>query len=711
MDDQGENVTVGQHEVLRERQSPPRTVRACVSALCVLIALWGICEADARAQSVQPFPNYPDLARAIAVQTANQPALLATEGVRGVGVGVSGGNLSLVVLVDNTNTAAGLPSSLDGFPVNAVTVGTIHPLTCAGANPQLTYPLPIPLGVSGGNDLPVDGGCASGTVGFKVRDNATGQIGWISNSHVVANGTDGCPGGAPLGTPEYQPGPVDLNCAAGQFVGSLNRFVPIDFTGGNNMVDAGFVRSSDAAVSGIILNLGPQVNNVVPAFVGQSVQKDGRTTACTEGVVTAINMSFPLAYDCGETAIFTGQIQVNPVGSSAFAAAGDSGSPVVDVENNAVGLLFAGDPTTGIAFVNPIGAVLSALNVSLASSGSSQVVTRTSRYWFTHGYNLTETNCATLLSAIQANGSVMNLGFANLPTANRNADNVIDAYDTLIETLSFYWRSSGVTGEPNGTQSDKLKASSLCTIRKKLAVELIAATANTALFGTFPGDATYSTGKVTTNFPGDLISQAQSVAAGYDPVAIRNMTALLMKFNSSGVTNNLPNGLAECSAQPTKMLKPIARDPMIQSTCPGQNGTCASAKAIVFLGPTPTFHDSESIVPFQATMPAPTCNSGGRNAVWQVSPPVAANGRQFNVSTAGSNFDTVLSVWSGTCGVSSNSSGIVSNSLIQVACADNALGVGGESLTFTTDGTNNFYIVVEGKNGAYGLAKLSVLSF
>src|ERR1019366_4426340 len=227
----------------------------------------------------------------------------------------------------------------------------------------------------------------------------------------------------------------------------------ISFGGANNLVDCGFVLSSDSEVSSDILNLGPQVNNVVPAFVGQVVQKNGRTTSCTEGTVTAINVTIPVAYGaaCG-TATFNGQVMVPPTApSTAFAAAGDSGSPIVDANNNAVALLFAGDPTTGIAFGNPIGAVLSALNVSLSSIGSSQNVTRTSRFWFTHGFS-SDTNCATLLKAITFDGGILDLGFVTLATANRNSDNVIDGTDAFIEALAFYYKGTGSTGEPNGSQ-------------------------------------------------------------------------------------------------------------------------------------------------------------------------------------------------------------------------------------------------------------------
>jgi len=705
------------------------SIRACVSALCALTAFVGVRETNSSAQSLQPFPYNPDLGRAIAVQAANQRALLATEGVKGVGIGLSGGSLSLLVLVDTTNNAAQLPSSLNGLPVTVRAVGAIHAGVCGGNNPQVAYPLPVPLGVSGGNALLFGGCCASGTIGFKVRDNASGTIGWISNNHVVGHGTDGCPSTAPIGTPEYQPGSVDTTpaCSAGQPIGVLSRTIPIDFTGADNLVDCGFVQSSDLDVSDTILNLGPQVNNVVPAFVGQNVQKNGRTTDCTEGTVAAVNLtavidyseSAPCATTCG-TATYTNQIMVTPTPpATAFAEPGDSGSPIVDSDNNAVGLLFAGD-SLGDAIGNPIGAVLSALNVSLASGVSSQAVTRTSRFWFTHGYSTNDTSCATLLSAIQANGSVMALGFTTLPTANRNSDNVIDAYDTLIEALSFYWRSSGVTGEPGGTQADKLKASSLCTARKKLAVELIAATANASLLGAFPGNATYFNGTVTTNFPPDLISQAQAVDAGYDVVAIKTMTALLQKFNSSGVTNNLPNGLVECSQQSSKTLKQDSRDPMLQDTCPGVNNSCGAAQVVVFpnssdpFAPAAPFTTTVNLSTYTSNMPPSTLclNSssglpagGGPDAVWQIPPSIGTAGRQFTVSTAGSNFYTMLDVWTGSCG-----STIGSNTLSEVACAQNNIGLEGVQISFTTDGINTFYIVGEGPVGQFGSLKLTVTS-
>jgi hypothetical protein len=196
-----------------------------------------------------------------------------------------------------------------------------------------------------------------------------------------------------------------------------------------------------------------------------------------------------------------------------------------------------------------------------------------------------------------------------------------------------------------------------------------------------------------------LISQARTVAAGGDIAAIRSMTALLQKFNSSGLTNDLPNGLVECSPQPSKILKSISRDPTLKDNCPGINDTCQSAQPLTVF----PFSQTVNMTKYQSNLSAPSCSGAGRAAVWSLKPPVAAAGRQFMMETAGSNFDTVISVRQGGCDVT--------NQITEVGCSDSVLGVGGEQFIFTTDGTNTYFIIIGGKNGAYGRLKMSVTSF
>jgi hypothetical protein len=349
---------------------------------------------------------------------------------------------------------------------------------------------------------------------------------------------------------------------------------------------------------------------------------------------------------------------------------------------------------------------ISDIVAACGSVGSTQVITRTSRFWFTHAYSTNDNTCATLLKATQLGGGRLNLGFVSLPVANRTADNVTDANDALIEALSLYWRNAGKTGEDGGLQNQNLKGSSLCKARKELAVELTAAIANNRLLGTKPSNATYFDGLTVTNFPANLIPQARTAASSDDVGTVRSMTALLKKFNSSGVTNNLPSGLVECSIQKSKDLRKLSRDPTTQITCPGVATVCDSAEAVVFPNSGDPFANavftrSVNLSKVIGSVQGPSCGAGGRDAVWQVKPAVGTDGRQFTVTTDGSNFDTMISAWTGAC-----------SNLVEVTggCADNVFGTGGEQLSFTTDGTSTYRIVVEGASGQYGKLKVKITS-
>jgi hypothetical protein len=103
----------------------------------------------------------------------------------------------------------------------------------------------------------------------------------------------------------------------------------------------------------------------------------GRTTCLTSGTVSAINVTVSVRYpnQCNAassgTATFVNQIAI---GSPTFSAGGDSGSLVVTTGSCplAVGLLFAGSNTMTLA--NPIGPVLSGLNVSMVTACTPSTV-------------------------------------------------------------------------------------------------------------------------------------------------------------------------------------------------------------------------------------------------------------------------------------------------------------------------------------------------
>ena len=297
--------------------------------------------------------------------------LLGLPGVQGVGIGENLGRLGILILVDDESRLPHIPGAIEDMPAVTWVVGEI---TAHAIN----------LGVSGGNSLICGGYCAGGTVGFKVCDNTTAAVdGIITNNHVAASGCPNlCPNNAPLGTNFFSPGVIDnkpvCTTTGATDVGALNRFVPIVLDGvTTNYVDAAFVQSTDTLVSNNIQGLGAQNNTVVAAYLGQTVCKSGRTSGVTCGTVTGINLTVNVNYGkaCG-VGRFSNMIMYSPTAPyKVMSQSGDSGSPVVDANTNAaVALNFAGTQS-GIGVGNPMGAVLSALQVSLCASvsGSSSV--------------------------------------------------------------------------------------------------------------------------------------------------------------------------------------------------------------------------------------------------------------------------------------------------------------------------------------------------
>jgi hypothetical protein len=345
---------------------------------------------------------------------------------------------------------------------------------------------------------------------------------------------------------------------------------------------------------------------------------------------------------------------------------------------------------------------------SLSSGVASNCVTRDARFWFTHP-RPESAGCVNLHDALatemRVSCDVVGLGFLNLPSGFRNNDNVMDAEDALLESLGLFYRSKQRTGEVGGTQNLGNRASKLCRQRKRLAIELIAAIANVRAFQMDPSACSYFDGVTTTNFPASLLDDARSTAAGENVEDIVATTALLRKFNNSGRTNDFPAGMVECSPAPQAGLRKESRDPTLNATCPGFNDACTAAEALYFrqkkskgLFSPAKLTRSVDLTRYTDDLASPTCGSGGAEAVWKISPNVGQPGRQFTVDTFGSNFDTLLSVFTGEC-----------TNLLEVACSDDTTN-SQSRVTFTTDGTNTYFIVVEGAGGALGKLKLQVSS-
>ena len=226
-----------------------------------------------------------------------------------------------------------------------------------------------------------------GTLGFFLRDEANAYL--VSNNHVIGKSSDKAGAKAVLGEAVVQPGTLDLTDielrlmpGEGDLVQQLRiaqvaAIVPLQFLTPKripvNRVGAAAAKLVTADRSrgdmdrltfggGIrgtwVYQADPNDPNKV---LGDSrVFKVGRTTGCTEGVVTALAATAMIDYG-GRSAYFAGQLVVRPTPDNVgcFSGHGDSGSGVLNARHELVGLLFAGSQQQTL--VNPIAAVLAEL--------------------------------------------------------------------------------------------------------------------------------------------------------------------------------------------------------------------------------------------------------------------------------------------------------------------------------------------------------------
>ena len=321
------------------------------------------------------------------VYRAALPNLIGRRNVVACGLGykVRGGQLtrelSLVVSVTQKVPAAQLapkdlvPKSVNGFATDVIETGRIRALAL---DPRTRY-RPAQPGISIGHYA-----VTAGTLGLIVQKQGIYYI--LSNNHVLAAHND-----AHLGDPIYQPAPADggtpadtiatlaeyapLNfgeqaskCPVAGFVaralngcarlvGSQHRLHPILATSALNGLDAALAHpTSPDAVTAAILGIGLP-SGVADPQLRMAVQKMGRTTEYTQGVITQVDVTVEVEYS-GRVARFTDQVF-----ASRMSAPGDSGAVVVDLQRRAVGLLFAG--SDAVTIMTPMSRVLSYFGAEL----------------------------------------------------------------------------------------------------------------------------------------------------------------------------------------------------------------------------------------------------------------------------------------------------------------------------------------------------------
>ena len=318
-----------------------------------LLALPGAVLAQGRSQEA--------FERVKEVQERHTEKLMAKKGVVGTAVGLNDkGKLDVIVLLEKDGVP-GIPNELEGIPVRRIVSGKIY----AYVDSTARFPRPVPIGVSTGHpDI------TAGTIACRVYSDANmngirdaGEAVFaLSNNHVYADENL-----ANIGDAVIQPGTYDGGSSPVDDIGTLADFEEIKFDGSPNIIDAAIASTTTTLVDNATPLDGygtPKSTTVTPDIL-ESVQKYGRTTGLTSGLVFGANTAVNVTYSNG-VAYFENQIMIY----GSFSAGGDSGSLIVtDPGKEPVGLLFAGG--SGLTFANPIGPVLSRFDVKIDSSEGS----------------------------------------------------------------------------------------------------------------------------------------------------------------------------------------------------------------------------------------------------------------------------------------------------------------------------------------------------
>jgi PKD repeat protein len=328
-------------------------------------------EAVAADPAIGPAIDNPGIRKAMDVQGRHSERIMGIPGVVGHGIGISSEGEPVIKIFVERAGIPGIPSALERVPTKVEVTG----MFVAYADPTARFPRPVPIGVSTGHpDI------TAGTIGCRVTDGT--NVYALSNNHIYANGNDA------TGHVDnaLQPGPYDGGQDPADAIGVLYDFEPIDFSGGNNEIDAAIAISSPSQL-GTSTPSGDGYGTPNSSIFGDldydgffddktslldlQVQKYGRTTGWTQGQVAEINLTVDVCYEtrgpfrCVKLARFVDQIGIT---DGTFSDGGDSGSLIVtsDGTNNPVGLLFAGSNTRTLA--NRIDLVLNRFNVVVDDS-------------------------------------------------------------------------------------------------------------------------------------------------------------------------------------------------------------------------------------------------------------------------------------------------------------------------------------------------------
>lgn len=287
---------------------------------------------------VQP----PGLDIAKQIQEENSSLLMDNPEVVGTAVGLDKNGKPVIKVFTLTDKHKGIPDNLGGVPVEVDISGMFVARDSHDHDPTVRFERPVPIGISTGHpDI------TAGTIGCRAVDEV-GNFYALSNNHVYADNNL-----SNSGDNVIQPGTYDGGSNPEDAIGVLVDFDPILFNGSQNLIDAAIAltTTNNLGSSTPSNGYGTPTSSYTAASIGMNVKKYGRTTGLTNGTVLALNATVDICYKvagpfCRQVARFVDQIIITP---GNFSAGGDSGSLIVDNNNNPVGLLFAGSSSYTIA--------------------------------------------------------------------------------------------------------------------------------------------------------------------------------------------------------------------------------------------------------------------------------------------------------------------------------------------------------------------------
>ncbi|WP_418027939.1 hypothetical protein [Paenibacillus sp. JJ1722] len=316
------------------------------------------------------------------VKRANESVLLSKPNVIGVDVGFKhvGGErtdeIAIRVFVkkkENVKPNDEVPKTINGIKTDVIEEEEV-------VLQVLEVPVDAPvLEVERGRFEPLIGGTSIGPCRTFINNNGqqvtyVGTLGAIvkkdndklyalSNFHVMCVDSAFAPG-----DDMTQPGRPDGGNCSNDLIGKLdNACLSSKFNCQNKQIDAAICTIENRQVSSEILNIGRVKGKALPVF-GTAVRKQGRTTDLTFGSVDGLDRTVTINY--GSSIGFVtlkNQISIKPDKNRnpRFSDEGDSGSVIVDEQNQVIGLLFGGTIDGSRTFANHFGEVEEALGISL----------------------------------------------------------------------------------------------------------------------------------------------------------------------------------------------------------------------------------------------------------------------------------------------------------------------------------------------------------